>query len=274
MTGAMTTVQPEEGILPGGLPFRALGAGEPLVYLPPFAPYNNLPTGLSRSIEVRIQRGLAAPGFRVFQVNRRPGLPAGTSMENLAGELASTLAATFARPVDVLGFSTGGALGLTLAANHPDRVRRLVVASAAHRMSSVARAACAAAAARAAAHDRRGFQAAMAPTATLSPIGRRLAAAFGWLVAPLFLGREWDPADAVITLRADLELDLSARLSDIRAPALIICGDSDPSYPEALTAELARGIPLCQRIVYPRTGHGVILARRFAADMAAFLLRP
>lgn len=271
---AMITGQPEEGVLPGGLPFRAVGAGEPLVYLPPFAPYNNLPTGLSRSIEVRIQRGLAAPGFRVFQINRRPGLAAGTTMEDLAGELASALATTFTGPVDVLGFSTGGALGLTLAANHPDRVRRLVVASAAHRMSAEARDACAAAAACAVVRDRRGFQAAMAPTATLSPMGRRLAAAFGWLVAPFFLGRQWDPTDAVVTLRADLGLDLTDRLGRICASVLVICGDSDPSYPDSITAELKRSIPLCQRIVYPRTGHGVVLGRRFAADVAAFLLRP
>jgi pimeloyl-ACP methyl ester carboxylesterase len=103
-------------------------------------------------------------------------------------------------------------------------------------------------------------------------MGRRLAAAFGWLVAPLFLRRDWDPTDAVSTLRADLSLDLTDRLGDIRAPVLVICGDSDPSYPEALTAELACSIPLCQRIVYRRTGHGVILSRRFAADLAAFLL--
>jgi len=30
---------------------------------------------------------------------------------------------------------------------------------------------------------------------------------------------------------------------------------------------------LCQRIVYPRTGHRVVLARRSAADVATFLLR-
>lgn len=53
-----------------------------------------------------------------------------------------------------------------------DRMRRLVIAIAAHRMSSMTRAACAAVAARAAARDRRGIQAAMEPTVPLAPIGR------------------------------------------------------------------------------------------------------
>jgi len=263
----------EEGEL-GGLPCRALGQGQPLVYLPPFAPYHALPTGFSRSIETRIQRGLARPGFRIYQLNRPLGLKAGTRMEDLAERVAHALATFFPEPVDVLGFSTGGALSVALAALAPERVKRLVVASGAHRMSDLARAACAEAARCAERRDRRGFQVAMAPTASLSPIGRRLAAIVGWLMAPLVLKPSWEPGDAVATLLADEHFDFLPQLERIRAATLIICGDSDPSYPQALTAELEASVRGARRLVYPRTGHGVLLHGRFVDDVAAFLKQP
>jgi pimeloyl-ACP methyl ester carboxylesterase len=119
--------------------------------------------------------------------------------------------------------------------------------------------------------DRRGVQVALAPTAALSRLAQWAAAAFGWLLAPLALGRDWDPSDAVITLRADLGIDVAARLDHIVAPTLIISGARDPSYPPALTAELAARLPAATRVVYPRTGHGVILHRRFVGDLRGFL---
>ncbi len=254
-----------------GLPYRTVGTGPLLVYLPPFAPYHELPRGFSGWIETRIQRAIAVQGFRVTQINRPLGLASGTTMEDLAARTASAIAKLSSEPVDVVGFSTGAALALCMAATAPEVVRSIVVASGAHRMSDLARAACAEAARRAEAGDRRGFQVALAAVASSSPLARRLAATMGWLLAPLVLRPTWDSRDAVATLRADERFDLSDRLSSIRARTLLVCGDSDPSYPLDLTAELQRRIPGAQRHVYARTGHGVILHRRFAPDVSAFL---
>lgn len=262
----------EAGLLDGGLPYRAVGTGRTLVYFPPFAPYHTPTTGLGRAIEVGLLRRFAAGGFRVVAIGRRPGLAPGTTMDDLAAQYARALAARFAGPVDILGFSTGGALVLTLAADFPERVQRLVLARAAHRLSSVAIAACARAARRAEWGGRRGFQAALAPAAANAKPARWAAAAFGWLLAPVALGRDRDPSDAVITLRADIGITVAARLGRVAAPTLIVCGECDPSSPPAITAELAEWLPDARRIVYPRAGHGVVTARRFPRDLAAFLI--
>lgn len=263
----------EEGTLAGGLAYRAVGAGLPLVYFPPFAPTHALTTGFSRAIELRILRRFASTGVRVYAINRRVGLRPGTTMDDLATDYAAAISERFDRPVDILGFSTGGAIALTLAAAYPGMVCRLVLASGAHHLSPVAAAACRRAAERAEAGDGRGFQAAMAPAAALRKPAQLAAATFGWLLAPLALGRDWDPADAVITLRADLSIDVEARLHRVTAPTLIISGANDPSYPPAITADLERRLAHAERLVYPRTGHGVILARRFIADVKTFLQR-
>lgn len=194
----------EERTLTGGLPYRAVGQGSPLIYFPPFAPYRTLTTGLSRWIEVGILRRFARGGFRVYAINRRPDLATHTTIQDLAEQYAAAIMKHFPLPVDMLGFSTGGAIALTFAADHPQLLHRLVLASAAHRLSAVAWEACRKAAERAEAHDVRGFQAAMAPTAAQSKVAQAAAAAFGWLLAPLTVGKHWNPSDAVITLRADM----------------------------------------------------------------------
>lgn len=260
----------EEGML-GELPYRALGSGQPLAYFPPFAPYHTLTTGWSRAIEVAILRRFALGGFRVYGINRRPNLAPNTTMDDIATQYAQSLMVHFGQAIDVLGFSTGGAIALHVAADHPQVVRRLVLASAAHHLSPVAWEACRKAAERAEVRDVRGFQAAMAPAASLSPLGQAAAAIFGWLLAPVTLGRNWDASDAIITLRADMGINIDSRLGAIQAPTLIISGERDPSYPPEITAELAKRIPNTQRIVYRRTGHGVILHKQFVPDLATFL---
>lgn len=261
----------EEGLLAGTLPYRAVGSGQTLLYFPPFAPYHELTTGFSGTIELNILRRFATGGFRVYQVNRRPGLASGTTMRDLAADYARALEQHFDQPVDIVGFSTGGAIALNFAAEYPHLLRRLVLASAAHRLSPVAWNASEKAAERAEARDRRGFQMAMAPAAALSKPAQIAAAAFGWLLAPLTLRRDWNPSDAVITLRADMTIDVDSRLSTVSTPTLIVCGDSDPSYPPEITAKLAQKLPNARRIVYPGTGHGVVLHKRFVPDLVEFL---
>ncbi|MFB9749135.1 alpha/beta fold hydrolase [Leifsonia shinshuensis] len=52
------------------------------------------------------------------------------SFEASADDVAAVLEELHLGPVDVLGFSNGGQVALQLAARHPDRVRKLVLASA------------------------------------------------------------------------------------------------------------------------------------------------
>lgn len=271
-TGIVDHHRLEEGVLPTGHPYRAVGEGRPLFYFPPFAPVNTLATGFGRWIELRLLRSFASGGFRVTAVNRRVGLRRGVTMRDLAAQYAEAVT-TLGGPVDVLGFSTGGAVALTFAIEHPSLIRRLVVASAAHRLSQVGWQACRTAADRAAAGDRGGFGEAMAPAATASPIGRDLTSWFGRRLTPLLLPSAWDPTDAVATLEADLTIDIEDRLDRITAPTLVVGGDRDPSYPVELVGEMVARIPNVTRLVYAGTGHGVVMRRRFTRDLAAFLLQ-
>ena len=77
---------------------------------------------------------------QVHWVGRSPALPPGTTMADLAEDYARAIRARFCRPVPVVGFSTGGFLGLQLAVDHPDVVERLVVVGAAYRLSEQGRA--------------------------------------------------------------------------------------------------------------------------------------
>ncbi|WP_327584330.1 lysophospholipase [Nonomuraea sp. NBC_00507] len=56
-------------------------------------------------------------------------------MADIATQHAQALAERFGEPVDVLGMSSGGSLALQLAADHPEVVRRLVVAGAAYTLT-------------------------------------------------------------------------------------------------------------------------------------------
>ncbi|MFF2050990.1 alpha/beta fold hydrolase [Leifsonia sp. NPDC058194] len=59
------------------------------------------------------------------------------SFERSADDVAALLSSLHCGPVDVLGFSNGGQVGLQLAGRHPGSVRRLIAASAPFRRSGM-----------------------------------------------------------------------------------------------------------------------------------------
>ena len=257
-----------EETLAHDLPALVWGSGRPLVYLRGFSTTHTSPTGLARVAEVGLLRPLALR-FRIHAIGRAPGLTPGVTMADIAAQHAAAICQRFGEPVDVLGVSSGGSIALQLAADHPDVVRRLVLAASGHRMGDAARVAqlqyvTAVAAGQRGAHL-------LAPFKVSSTLGRWLVAPLMWLLDPLL--RPADPADMVAFARAEDAFDLGDRLGEVRAPTLVIAGARDAVYPAEIVAATASGVQHGRLVRYPGVSHGgTITTRRFPRDVTSFLL--
>lgn len=251
-----------------GMASLRIGTGRPLVYLPGLTAHHHPPHGL----DLRFQRGqcaLLAHGREVWWINRRAGLPPGTSMADLALDYAAALRLQFGEPVDVVGVSTGGSVALQLAADHPDVVHRLVIVSAAYRLGTFGHR-CQ----RETADALRAGRPRAAAAAMLSIIGahratRRVMRVLGRVLGPLFLGRL--DTDLLATLEAEDVFDLHDRLAEITAPTLVVGGGRDACYGRELLEQTAALIPHGTGLIYPRSGHLGVQNRRIASDILAFL---
>ncbi|WP_280265131.1 alpha/beta fold hydrolase [Nocardia wallacei] len=256
-----------EGTLRHGMPYLAIGSGRPLVFLVWFTPDHATPTGRMRE---SLLRALApfARDRRVYAVYRAPGMAVGTTMGEIATQHAEALREEFGEPVDVLGVSSGGSIALQLAADHPDVVRRLVTVCSGYRLDEHTRVAQLRYA-EAVANDRRGLHHS-APMLFRSAWQARAAAALLWLVDPFVRPR--DPADTLAFVRAEDRFDLTGRLADITAPALIVGGDRDSAYSVENFRHTAAGIPGGRVRVYPRVTHlGAVKDPALVADVRGFL---
>ena len=129
-----------EGTLPGGLPYLAVGSGEPLVFLcGSTTEHRNPRPGVERAVTLRMVQPLAKAGFEVYFTNRWPGMAPDTTYAMVAERHADAIAERFGRPVPVIGHSTGGSVVLQLIADRPEVVDKAVVASAAYALGPVAK---------------------------------------------------------------------------------------------------------------------------------------
>jgi pimeloyl-ACP methyl ester carboxylesterase len=257
VTRTRITSAPRESVL-GDLPCLVMGSGPPLALLGGLTPENGLPVGLARWLEVQTMTPFAHD-FEIYWVARRRGLAKGATMADLAADVADALAAQFTQPVDVLGISTGGSIAQQLAADHPARVRRLVLVSAAGRLENTGRRFQQEMAALA--HDGARREVFVRFARDLVPPRRGRAAAgatMAWL-GPRLYPHAGDLGDLAVTLTAEDAFDLR-ELAPIQAPTLIVAGGQDRFYPQALFAETARLIPDATLAIYPRRGHITVVS--------------
>jgi pimeloyl-ACP methyl ester carboxylesterase len=234
-----------------GLPTFVVGRGHPVVYLPGLSLSHDPGVGLARLPELALVAPLARR-HRLHWLGRRAGVPAGFTIGDFAQDTAAFLRRHVDHPVDVIGLSTGGFVGLQLAVDHPEVVRRLVVVGAGARLS-----------ARGAASEGRLLDA--LETGDIAKAWRevghdvggegrigRLTAAMLGSMGPLVTG---DVADPIATARADLAFDLSDRLGQIQAPTLLVVGRRDSAIDLPLARATQAGIPGSALMVLRRTGH-------------------
>jgi pimeloyl-ACP methyl ester carboxylesterase len=231
----------------GKLPYAAIGAGDPMLVIAGLMPYTGPgPDRMARAAIGWIAE--VADRRRFVLVNRRPGLPRGTTMAEIAAEHAEAIRELGGR-ADVMGTSTGGSIAQQLAADHPDVVGRLFLLSTACRLGPGGKVLQRRIAARVRAGARRQATAVMVGEFAPTPVA--IAAS---LVAPLVMRKEetWD--DLATTIEAEDDFDL-ARLSTIRAPTLIVGGADDVFYSPQLFEETRRLIPGSELVLLDGKGH-------------------
>lgn len=255
----------------GPLPALAAGEGPPLLYAGGLLPVAGIDSSLARrSAELSVRP--FADGRRVLYVNRRTGLAPGMTIAEIAAEHAEAIDALACGPVDVLGVSTGGSIAQQLAADRPERVRRLVLIGTGCRLSPTTRRLQM----RVAEHVRAGRpERALAATAVgiVFPRGEPLARLLAPLVSRV-AGGLGDLGDLATTIEAEDRFDLVRCEGTIRAPTLIAAGARDRFYPRPLLEETQRLIPGSLLRTAPRRGHLTAMTDpRLAAAVRAFLQR-
>ena len=262
----MTKSGETTGAFRNGLPYNRLGHGPLILVVFQGLVFENKPlTGFSVSM-------LSAYGFlrelyTTYVVPRKPGLPAGYTLQDMADDYAVMIKEEFGDPVDVLGASTGGSIAQHFAADHPELVRRLVLHASAHTLSDSAK----------------EIQMHVGRLARQGRWRAASAALLGFMMRPGLFGKMTtaigslmmaltapdDPSDLIVTIEAEDKHDFRGRLSEIKAPTLVITGAQDPFYTEALLRETAEGIPNARLILYPGKGHAPG-GKQFGQDVLAF----
>jgi pimeloyl-ACP methyl ester carboxylesterase len=254
--------------LPGKISLLVVGSGPPLVLFPGLSRDARQLTAQIAARRARAYRGLArVTGRTVYLVNRPRDLPPKLTMPDLATAHADALRSRFAEPVDIMGVSTGGAIALQLAVDHPMVVRRLIVACAASSLGDWGR-------------QQLALYGSLigqgkSGARVLAPILAR--SLFRWpMILAIWLD-EWlernlDPADMLATIHAECGFDVTNRLAEITAPTLVIGGENDGAFSPDQFRATAQGIPGAQLVLYPRRGHiSAMFDPRFGRDVAKFL---
>lgn len=204
------------------------------------------------------------PRFEGCYVLALPGHPTGTGLSTVGAYAEWTAQAIheISGPRVLVGHSMGGAVALQLAADHPELVDGIVIIASGPRL--------------------------FVPDSAFELARRDLAAECERLIRKGWVGAD----DATVaeevahmaeggqeTLLHDYtacrSFDLTHRLGEVRAPVLVIAGDTDQLTPLALSQELARGLRQSILVVVPEAGHWVMKERPATIDLliAAFLAR-
>jgi pimeloyl-ACP methyl ester carboxylesterase len=251
------------GYFRGGMPYNRFGHGPRLLVIFQGLVFENKPqSGLASGMYNFLREDYTA-----YSVLRKPGLPPGYTLQDMADDYTTMILDEFGGPVDVIGISTGGSIVQHFAADHPDLVRRLVIHSSAHTLSDAARdaqmqVACLA---------RQGrWREAWAVLLGFMRPRKWYAGVFVWLGSLLMsFSAPKDASDLVVTVEAEDKHAFRDRLAEIKAPTRVVAGDRDPFHTEELFRETA-GIPSARLILYEGMGHPAS-GKQFRRDLLTFL---
>jgi aminoacrylate hydrolase len=238
------------GTADDGIYFETHGSGQPVLLVPGLGGIGsywnpNIPAFSKRhQVIVHDHRGTGQSSRSAIRY----------SVDQMTDDLLRIMDHLSIEKAHLVGHSTGGAIGQTLAAKHPDRLKSLVIYASWTKADPF---------------FRRVFEA-----------RRALLTASGTAAyvrsTPVFLYPDWwvneniglletrekitisnFPSPEIVASRIDaiVDFDRTSDLPGIKAPTLVICAKDDILTPPYFTDELARLIPDAERVILERGGH-------------------
>ena len=251
----MSAMDVERGLVGDGLPFVRFGSGQrTMVIFPGLA--DAAWDVNSRKWDFPLQFSRLAEKFTLYIISRRRRLPHGYTTRDMAADYARAFESRIGSAV-VLGISLGGYVAQHFAADYPDYVEQLVIASAASRVSEEGRRTPEKWLALAKENRWREFYRDIARV-TMQEYNQT----FSRFLAPLVRRPDCDPADFLVSLEACLAHDSEESLPRIQAPTLLIGGTKDMFFPPSLLQETARRIRNAVLRFIDGAGHSAYALRR------------
>jgi pimeloyl-ACP methyl ester carboxylesterase len=260
------------GYSSNGLPYARLGSGERTLVIFSGSELENKPLKGLALKTLQLGFGGLARQFTVYMVSRKPGLPQGCTAKDMSDAFAEMIRTDIGKPVHVMGISSGGSSALHFAADHPELLDRLVLAFTAHRMTDHGIAMCKQWRDLALAGRWPLLYESMGIAIVEGAMPERLVRPIMRYFGQIMLGRPQSGSDFAILLDADINLDVAGKLPSIAAPTLVIGGDQDPFYSQALMRESAERIP-GGKLHFLSGGHSAMKrrSREFEAEVVRFL---
>lgn len=268
--GAMV---PRNGTFPNGIPYARWGEGpETLLWLPQ-GPGMPVPSGPGGAVRGREFQRYVDAGYSVWFLGRKPNMPTGYSVADMAEDVAEVIEAQFHGTVDaVVGISSGGLLAQYLAANHPGSARSFVLMLAAgsitdrgrdldHRWA-LARA------------EGRHADAARVFTELILPEGAPVwqQRAVALLMRAVPSGEGVPVGDILVEAEAELVFDAREVLPRIKDPVLLISAEKDLYFPAEIVDETASLITDCTVVRLKGVGHlGAMMSGKASKAALDFL---
>ena len=223
------------------------------------------------------QAAVLAKHFRVLRFDTRghgaSQAPKGAyTLEELADDLKGLLDALGVKQTHFVGLSKGGMIGQTFALKYPGVLKTLVLADTTSRYPPEAAALWAE---RIKVAETQGMEPLVQPTLErwfTAPF-RAASASKVQLIADMI--RTTPVAGYVGCSHAIPKINLSARLREIDAPALVIVGEQDMGTPVAMAREIHESYPGSELVIIPSAAHlaNVEQPGAFNAALADFLAK-
>ena len=263
----------ETGYFFNGQPYVKAGNGDKvLIYIEELSFDHKPPEGFLLKLFVQ-QTKTFYDEYTVYRIGRKPNLTEGYSIDKMSKDYGSLITSEFKTKVDVVGVSTGGQIGLCLAANFPEIINKVVIISAAYRVSEKGKV-LEKKAAEHFAQEKYGKTMATLIEVVYDKGFKRIF----YKIMMRMMGRNMlkdvqYPNDFQVGVMADYNMNFKNRLKEIKVSTLIITGEKDIGYSIEDVKITAVGIENSKLITYDKYGHNLYTDhyKEVNANIIAFL---